>query len=173
MAELSHRTAGSTLILLLEGRLDSVTVPEIERRIAELLKRQETRWVVDLAGLDHVSSAGLRVLLTLAKKLTARSGRLVLCSPSKIVWDILLISGFNRIFRIVPTLDAALRSDPPPPPAVSGNDSSAPQGPTMAEAVAELLTGSAALFPAPPEPPDIEQLAETVLSLLKTADPRV
>jgi len=58
--------------------------------------------ILDLNGLDYISSAGLRVILLLAKNLKAKKGKLSLCSVSGPVKDVFMISGFSTI---IPTHD--------------------------------------------------------------------
>ncbi|MFZ9405809.1 MAG: STAS domain-containing protein [Burkholderiaceae bacterium] len=81
------------------GRLDGSNAPAAEK---ELLALVESGGSVDvnLAGLDYVSSAGLRVFLAAAKAAKAKGGKLVLMSPKAAVLEVLQISGFDRILEI-------------------------------------------------------------------------
>ena len=55
---------------------------------------------MNLAGLEYVSSAGLRVLLVTAKKLSRQNGKIVLCGLQDTVREVLTISGFLSIFQV-------------------------------------------------------------------------
>ena len=88
------------------GRLDSNSSDDLERAMAPWLA--EPRLVIDLGGVDYVSSAGLRVLLVAAKRLRESQGQLVLCSLADGVRQIFEFAGFLRIFTIEPSRGEAL-----------------------------------------------------------------
>jgi anti-anti-sigma factor len=89
------------------GRLESKTSPELDRKVIALLSAGERRFVVDLSETEYVSSAGLRVLLMLAKKL-AVGGRLALAGLNPQVREVFEIAGLGAVFAIHPTRAAAL-----------------------------------------------------------------
>lgn len=59
----------------LTGSLDTATAPELERQLAPVLETPVTELIFDLAGLEFISSAGLRVFANARKTLKARSGQ--------------------------------------------------------------------------------------------------
>lgn len=88
----------NSTIFKLEGRLDTVTAPELEQVInneGEALKNL----VLDFSGINYISSAGLRVLLGTQKKMNAQ-GSMELINVSKDVMDILEMTGFADILVI-------------------------------------------------------------------------
>lgn len=88
----------NSTIFKLEGRLDTVTAPELEQVInneGEALKNL----VLDFSGINYISSAGLRVLLGAQKKMNAQ-GSMELINVSKDVMDILEMTGFADILVI-------------------------------------------------------------------------
>ncbi|HVS15084.1 MAG TPA: STAS domain-containing protein, partial [Thermoanaerobaculia bacterium] len=107
--EVQEITAAEVLVLLPVGRLDTTTSSDFETRALAVLSRGVSRFVIDCGRLDYVSSAGLRVLLMLAKRLSGGKGALVLCSMSKPVLEVFEIAGFSRIFAIEPDRDSALQ----------------------------------------------------------------
>ena len=85
-------------ILKVEGRLDTTTAPELEKAInneGEELKNLE----LDFKGVDYISSAGLRVLLTAQKKMNVQ-GSMELTNVSEAVMDIFEMTGFADILEI-------------------------------------------------------------------------
>lgn len=90
------------------GHLDGNGAPEMERRCIPLLERQGSRLVLDFAGLDYISSAGLRSLLVLAKKARAVNGALAICNPSPMVREVMEISGFDKLLRLTDSRESAL-----------------------------------------------------------------
>ena len=100
---------GITLVSI-NGKLDSTTAPVAENEINSLLEKQVEKMVVSLKDTAYVSSAGLRVFLATAKKMTAAGGAVKFCSPNDIVKEILDVSGFSSILDVKSTEEEALGS---------------------------------------------------------------
>jgi len=90
---------GSSLTLAIEGRLDTVTAPELEEVIKNSLEGI-TSLTVNLEKLDYISSAGLRVVL-LATKTMAKQGEMVITGAKEEIMDIFEVTGFVDILNIV------------------------------------------------------------------------
>ena len=90
------------------GRIDSVTSPSFEEAIGRGLAAGERRVVVDLGGVEYISSAGLRVLLVAAKRLRDAGGRLVLCRLNEPVRQVFDLAGFLPLFAIEASREGAL-----------------------------------------------------------------
>ena len=89
---------GSALTLALEGRLDTVTSPELDKVLDENLDGAESI-VLDFAGLDYISSAGLRVLLSAHKAMAGKGGMKVV-NVKDIVKEVFDVTGFADILDI-------------------------------------------------------------------------
>lgn len=89
---------GNTLTLALEGRLDTTTSPELEKSLKENLP-DLTELVIDLSGLEYISSAGLRVLLS-AQKVMMKQGSMKVTHVSETVMEIFEVTGFVDILTI-------------------------------------------------------------------------
>lgn len=98
---------GDVAILALAGRLDSTSSPGVEGRLTDTV-RQSRAVVVDLADLDYISSAGLRVLLKAAKEAKAARARLAFAALRPAVKEVLDISGFSSILATYPSRAAAV-----------------------------------------------------------------
>lgn len=105
---LSQETRGDIAILRPVGRLDSMSSPELESTVLERLQGGCNRLVFDLADMDYVSSAGLRVILLAGKKLRANQGKMALSGMRDDVRDVFQMSGFLSLFAVESTLDDAL-----------------------------------------------------------------
>lgn len=86
----------STLTLVLDGRLDTVTAPELQAAIDEQIDGI-SNIIMDCKDLAYISSAGLRVLLTARKTI---QGDLILNNVAPSVQDVLEITGFVDILTI-------------------------------------------------------------------------
>lgn len=92
-----------------EGRLDAVTADAAEQQILEKVREGQGPFLFDIAGMDYISSAGLRVLLATAKEIKRNGGRFVLCAPNANVLTIFQISGFSAFFPISDTFEEGLK----------------------------------------------------------------
>lgn len=88
---------GTVLNIALGGRLDTSSAPELEKEI-NAASGIETL-VLDFAGLEYLSSAGLRVLLA-AQKMMSRQGKMVIRNVNATVAEIFEITGFTDILTI-------------------------------------------------------------------------
>ena len=87
-----------TLTLALEGRLDTTTAPELEQATKDKLEGV-TELILDLAGLEYISSAGLRILLSLQKTMN-RLGSMKVIHVNEIVSEVFDVTGFSDILTI-------------------------------------------------------------------------
>ena len=89
---------GSALTVSLAGRLDTVTSPDLEKALADALADVK-ELTFDLAKLEYVSSAGLRVLLSTQKVMNVQ-GSMVVKNVNQDVMDIFEVTGFSDILTI-------------------------------------------------------------------------
>lgn len=102
-----HQTDG-TIVLQLLGRLDELATSEVEIAFTGVLKETPQGVVLDLEGVEYISSGGLRILLMLSKAMDRGSGRLVLCNLSPFVAEVFEISNFSSVFSIRTGVEDAL-----------------------------------------------------------------
>lgn len=100
-------TEDGVLIVAPVGRIDSTTSGAVEDSLTRLTAGGALQILVDFAEVDYISSAGLRVLLVLAKRMKTSGGRLVLCGMPHSVRQVFHLAGFMPLFRIEPSRDAA------------------------------------------------------------------
>ncbi len=96
-------------VITVKGRMDAVTAPGFEQSMLQWIDEGETRIVVDLAGLEYISSAGLRSILTVAKRMKGKQGKIVVCALGPTVKEVFEISGFNTIIPISDSVAAAVK----------------------------------------------------------------
>jgi anti-anti-sigma factor len=97
------------VILSIHGQFNAGTTPEFERIFNQRLDAGERRFVLNLAELTFISSAGLCSILAAAKKIKERDGNMVLCALQGEALKVFEISGFATLFSIFPTEAAALK----------------------------------------------------------------
>ncbi len=106
--EITSRKQGQAVKVSISGKMDAVTAPDFENALSGMIAQGEVKFLVDLSGLDYISSAGLRAILVVAKELKGREGELLFVGLRDHVQDIFKISGFYSIFRIFRTEDEFL-----------------------------------------------------------------
>ena len=89
---------GSALTVTLEGRLDTTTAPALEKTLKESYDGL-SELTLDFAGLEYISSAGLRVLLS-AQKIMNRQGNMKLIHVNETILEILEVTGFSDILTV-------------------------------------------------------------------------
>ena len=98
MLNINKTLTGKDLLVSLEGRLDTMTAPDLENQLSEALAGKE-HLVFDLKKLEYISSAGLRVLLS-AQKTMNKQGDMVVRNASEEVKEIFEVTGFSDILTI-------------------------------------------------------------------------
>ncbi|MGN1171894.1 MAG: STAS domain-containing protein [Lachnospiraceae bacterium] len=93
---IGKKLEGTTLIIKVEGRLDTLTAPELEKEMQESIAGV-TDLIFDFEALEYISSAGLRVLLRLMKQMKQR---MVIRNVNELVSEVFEVTGFSDIFTI-------------------------------------------------------------------------
>ena len=92
------RRTGTELTAAIEGRLDTLTAPELEERLEPELDGTK-KLVLDLSALEYISSAGLRVLLAAAKTMEEQ-GEMTVRNVCRDVMDVFELTGFADFLNI-------------------------------------------------------------------------
>lgn len=90
---------GDKAVFALEGRLDTITAPELEKALEELPDGVK-ELTLDMAGLEYISSAGLRVLLETHMNMKLNDGKMKLIHVGEMVASIFQATSFSDIFAI-------------------------------------------------------------------------
>lgn len=98
MIKMKKRQEGSTLTITLVGSLDATTSPELERELSQSLDGIDLL-VLDMQGVDYVSSAGLRVLVW-AKNMMLSQGDMKLVNVDDAVREVFAVTGFLTIMDV-------------------------------------------------------------------------
>ncbi len=99
---------GEVVIVKLKGRFDSSAASSAEAGFAAALGDEPPHVAIDFTELDYISSAGLRVLLILAKRVQQTQGKVALFGLLDNVREVFSVSGFDRIFAIAADRAAAI-----------------------------------------------------------------
>lgn len=101
-------TLGECKILRVSGRIDFESALDFEHQINAMIQEGGDCFIIELSQVELLSSAGLRVMLSTAKRVAHRNASLALAAPSQVVRQVFEISHFNLLFKIFPTVPAAI-----------------------------------------------------------------
>jgi anti-anti-sigma factor len=110
--DIEQQTKGAVQVLVPAGRLDTDSSADFELAIQDLQAVDVKHFVIDLSKVGYISSAGLRVLLSLAKQVDGGRGSLRLCGLNAQTKQVFDIAGFTKMFAIYPDQATALDKHP-------------------------------------------------------------
>ena len=96
--QITYNREAEKLTVVPAGRLDTATAPEFEKTLGEILDGV-TDLVLDMTGVEYVSSAGLRVILKVQKVMFSQ-GKMKLIGVNESVMEVFEITGFANILKI-------------------------------------------------------------------------
>jgi anti-anti-sigma factor len=105
------RRYANAVVLRVSGRLDQETCEDFRAELAGFVERalrEGNPLILDLSGLEYVSSAGLRCLLMASRQMKAGKGRILVAEMQPMVAEIFAISHFDLMFEVVATVREAL-----------------------------------------------------------------
>ncbi len=110
--EVAKEQRGGAMIVRITGRLDILNSKELGNELQAVIDEGQRYLVLEMSGLEYVSSSGLRVLLQARKTLKPLGGTVVLCAMTEFVRKVVDTTGFTNIFKIFATLEEALAEAP-------------------------------------------------------------
>jgi anti-anti-sigma factor len=111
--EVTASARGGALVLAPMGRIDHASSDEFAQLLAPHLAdcgRGQPACVLDMAGVDYISSVGLRVLMMASRQVQGQGGRLVIARLTPLVREVFEISRFDKVFDVFASIEEALPS---------------------------------------------------------------
>lgn len=96
------------VIVAPKGRIDSTTAAALDEHLLGIFSSGNRRVVIDFVGVEYISSAGLRAMLAMAKRMRESKGSLALCGMGDSVHQVFALAGFLPLFAIDDSRDAAV-----------------------------------------------------------------
>lgn len=106
--EIAAHKEKNALVVSAIGRIDVDTAPQFENNVYNFISGGENIFIINFAHLEYISSAGIRSIFAIAKKLKEKKGEMMFAGLQDPVKEVFKISGFNSIFRIFSTDEEAL-----------------------------------------------------------------
>lgn len=90
---------GNVMIIRMKGRLDAINALPAGAKLLDLVGRGEKEMLLDMSGVDYISSSGIRLLFVVAKKLKDNSGTLMICSARSTILEVFGIAGLDSAVK--------------------------------------------------------------------------
>jgi anti-sigma B factor antagonist len=100
MMEINQQIIDDIPIVSVCGRIDATSSRDLENALNSLIDKNNTKIVLDLGGVEYISSVGLRVILGALKKVKPMKGDLRLADLQPFVREVFEITGFTKLFTI-------------------------------------------------------------------------
>ncbi len=107
--DVTEREENGVLVLRVDGRLDATSSPLVEKRVSSFIESGHKQLVLNFEHVEFLSSAGLRTLLSLTKKLKSLHGKMVIAAVNDEVMEVIRMAGFDHILEISAKESEALR----------------------------------------------------------------
>lgn len=104
------KTLGEVKVIYVLPRVDATNAKQLEADFAELLKPGEAKTVCNFTNNEYISSAGLRVFLSVLKSQQKNGGKFVLCAFQPYVREVFDMAGFSQLFSIFDTEAEAVKN---------------------------------------------------------------
>ena len=106
--EITQRVEGDIIVFLPTGRIDTLASTELDEALQSAVSAGNHNMVVDMSGVDYISSAGLRALAAVQVRSKAEGGDMKLAGLNKRVTRVFNIIGFDLLMSIHATPEAAI-----------------------------------------------------------------
>ncbi len=106
--EVQVEEKGEIVVVRVEGRLDAASSPQLEKQINAIIDQGHFKLVLNLSSVEYLSSAGMRLMLSVSKKLKSLEGKIVACSVSDEVMDVIKMAGFHQVLSFYPNEEESL-----------------------------------------------------------------
>lgn len=100
---------GEIAVVTVLSRVDANSAKEVEKGMSELLNGGAKKIICDFSGNEYISSAGLRVFLSVLKTMKKTNGSIVLCSLRPHVREVFDMAGFTPLFTMSDSVDEAIK----------------------------------------------------------------
>jgi anti-sigma B factor antagonist len=107
--EINVKSSGQVTVVEIAGDIDSNTAPQAQERVLPLVQ-PGSKILLDMSGVEYMSSAGLRMLLSMYRQISRGNGDIVLVGLSEEIKDTMSVTGFLNFFTTRDTVDEGLQA---------------------------------------------------------------
>ena len=106
----SEEKVDDVIVLGIGGKINTEASEELLKKMTDLIDNGACHLLLDLSGVDYINSSGLRALLTVAKRVTDLSGKIVLADVTELIYQVLQVSGCISHIGVFPSREEALKA---------------------------------------------------------------
>ena len=107
---IKHTITGHTIVVEVSGALDAHNAPDFEKQVNTLLQGQQGHLILNLAGVNHIASAGFGALMPIKNIQDARKHKMLLCNLNENVAKVFKLLGFNNILQAYASVEEAKKA---------------------------------------------------------------
>ncbi len=107
--EINVKSIGQVTVVAIAGDIDSNTAPQAQERVLPLVQ-PGSKILLDMSGVEYMSSAGLRILLSMYRQISRGDGGIVLVGLGEEIKDTMSVTGFLNFFTTCDTVDEGLQA---------------------------------------------------------------
>jgi len=107
--EINVKSIGQVTVVEIAGDIDSNTAPQAQERVLPLVQ-PGSKILLDMSGVEYMSSAGLRILLSMYRQISRGDGGIVLVGLGEEIKDTMSVTGFLNFFMTRDTVDEGLQA---------------------------------------------------------------
>ena len=100
---------GDVVVVRVEGRLDAASSPQLEKKINAIIDSGHFKLLLDFANVEYLSSAGMRLMLSVSKRLKSLEGKVVACALNDEVLDVIKMAGFHQVLELYSSEDDGIK----------------------------------------------------------------
>lgn len=98
------------IVLGIGGKINTEASEDLFKKMIDLIDNGARHLLLDLSGVDYVNSSGLRILLTVAKRMTDLNGKIVVADVAELIYQVLQVSGCISHIGVYPSREEALKA---------------------------------------------------------------
>ena len=106
--DVTENREDDVLVLRVDGRLDAASSPLLERKVNSVIEGGQAKLIFNFERVSYLSSAGMRLLLAVSKKLAEKQGRMIVAAVGSEVMEVMKMAGFDQLLEFASTESEAL-----------------------------------------------------------------
>ena len=110
MLDISVQSLKRVDLITVSGRVDSSTAPELEETLNDRMNEGRYNLVLEMSGVNDLSSAGLRALVAALRTCKKKSGDVRIANPSERVAEVMALAGLDTLFTMYDDVTIAVGS---------------------------------------------------------------
>ena len=100
---------GDVIVVRVQGRLDAASSPQLEKQINSIIDTGHFKMILNFENVDYLSSAGMRLMLSVSKRLNKLEGKVIACNLNEEVMEVIKMAGFNQVLEIYPSEEESFK----------------------------------------------------------------